>query len=56
MDKENNIELLKAKIGNLEVQVSEYREIVKELSQKLEAYESKHGRVFVPARNTSSQK
>jgi len=55
-DKENNVKLLKAKIGNLEVQVSEYREIVKELSQKLEAYEDTHGRVFVPSRNTSNRK
>ena len=55
-DKENNIKLLEAKIGNLEVQVSEYQQIVKELSEKLEQYESTHGRVFMPARNTSSQK
>ena len=55
-DKENNIRLLEAKIGNLEVQVSEYQQIVKELSEKLEQYENTHGRVFMPARNTSSQK
>ena len=35
MDKENNLELLKAQIGNLEVQVSEYQQIVKELTEKL---------------------
>ena len=52
----DEVKLLKAQIGNLEVQVSEYQQIVKELSEKLEQYESTHGRVFMPARNTSSQK
>lgn len=46
MDKENNIRLLEARIGNLEVQVSEYRLIVQELSEKLKAYEEKMGSVF----------
>jgi len=53
MDKENNTELLKAEIGNLEVQISEYRQIVKELSDKLAAYESKYGRVFVKTESES---
>ena len=37
----------KAKIGNLEVQVSEYQQIVKELTEKLQAYDQKMGSVFV---------
>ncbi len=46
MDKENDIRLLEARIGNLEVQLSEYRLIVKELSDKLKLYENKYGKVF----------
>ncbi len=46
MDKENDIRLLEARIGNLEVQLSEYRQIVKELSDKLKLYENKYGKVF----------
>ena len=46
MDKEDNIQILKAKIGNLEVQVSEYQQIVKKLTEKLEAYSEKFGTVF----------
>ena len=47
MDKENNIRLLEARIGNLEVQISEYRLIVQELSDKVKAYEENMGSVFV---------
>ena len=47
MDKDDNIKILKAKIGNLEVQVSEYQQIVKELTEKLQAYNQKMGSVFV---------
>ena len=47
MDKENNIRLLEARIGNLEVQLSEYRQIIQELSDRLKAYENKMGSVFV---------
>ena len=47
MDKESEIKLLEARIGNLEVQLSEYRQIVQELSDKLKAYENKMGSVFV---------
>tara|TARA_A100001011_G_scaffold342707_1_gene376447 strand:+ start:205 stop:378 length:174 start_codon:yes stop_codon:yes gene_type:complete len=49
MDKENKdeIRLLRAQIGNLEVQVSDYQQIVKELSAKLQIYEQKMGGVFV---------
>ena len=47
MDKDDNLKILKAKIGNLEVQVSEYQQIVKELTEKLQAYKQKMGSVFV---------
>jgi len=56
MDKENNTRVLEARIGNLEVQVSEYQQIVQELSDKLKAYEEKMGTVFRPARHTLEQK
>ena len=55
MDKGDNLESLKAQIGNLEVQNADYQQIVKELSDKLKLYESKYGTVFQPARNTSDQ-
>ena len=44
------IKMLKAKVGNNEVQIAEYRQIVQELSDKLELYESKYGTVFRPSR------
>ena len=47
---------LQAEVGNLQVQVAEYRQIVQELSDKLRLYENKYGTVFRPARNTSDQK
>ena len=47
---------LQAEVGNLQVQVAEYRQIVQELSDKLKLYENKYGTVFKPARNTSGQK
>ena len=53
-DKENNLELLKAQIGNLEVQVSEYQQIVKELTEKLQAYDKKMGSVFVKSDNNTN--
>lgn len=57
-DKASNSEvrLLRAQIGNLEVQVADYQQIVKELSDKLGLYEKKYGTVFRPAKNTSTQK
>ena len=55
MDKEDNLQSLKAQIGNLEVQNRDYQQIVKELSDKLKLYENKYGTVFHPARNTSDQ-
>jgi hypothetical protein len=41
-----------AQQGNHEVQIAEYRQIVKELSDKLKLYESKYGTVFKSARNS----
>ena len=52
----DEVRLLKAQIGNLEVQVADYQQIVKELSDKLGLYEKKYGTVFRPAKNTSTQK
>ena len=52
----NEVRLLKAQIGNLEVQVADYQQIVKELSDKLGLYEKKYGTVFVSATDTSTQK
>jgi hypothetical protein len=46
MDKANNEKLLQAQIGNLEVQIADYQQIVQELTEKLLQYESKHGSVF----------
>jgi len=52
----DEVRLLRAQIGNLEVQVADYQQIVKELSDKLGQYEKKYGSVFLPARNISDQK
>ena len=50
-DKANKeeIRLLKAQLGNLEVQIADYQQIVKELSDKLRLYEQKHGVVYKPS-------
>ena len=50
MEKDNQIRLLLAQQGNHEVQIADYRQIVKELSSKLGLYEKKYGTVFRPAR------
>ena len=42
----DELRLLKAQIGNLEVQVSDYQQIVKELTEKIQKYEKKYGSVF----------
>lgn len=42
----DEIRLLKAQLGNLEVQIADYQQIVKELSDKLKLYENKYGTVF----------
>jgi phage shock protein A len=52
----DEVKLLRAQLGNLEVQVADYQQIVKELSDKLSQYEKKYGTVFRPARNISTQK
>jgi hypothetical protein len=52
----DEVRLLRAQIGNLEVQVADYQQIVKELSDKLGVYEKKYGTVFVSSRNTLDQK
>jgi|TARA_B110000211_G_scaffold44611_1_gene47255 hypothetical protein len=49
-EKDNNIRMLLAQQGNHEVQIAEYRQIVKELTKKLENYEKLHGTVFKPHR------
>ena len=48
MNKEETMskERLQAEVGNLEVQVAEYRQIIQELTEKLQAYENKYGSVF----------
>jgi hypothetical protein len=51
-EKDNQIRMLMAQQGNHEVQIAEYRQIVKELSDKLKLYESKYGTVFKSARNS----
>jgi|TARA_R100000027_G_scaffold66201_1_gene61754 hypothetical protein len=48
-DKESRQKLLEAEIGNLEVQISEYRQIIAELTEKLRRYEKKYGSVFTRA-------
>ena len=46
-DKDAKIKKLCMDIGSLEFQISDYRQIVKELSDKLSKYETLHGTVFV---------
>ena len=55
-DKDTEIRMLSAKLGNLEVQNAEYRQIVRELSDKLSLYEKKYGKVFRSSRNIADQK
>jgi hypothetical protein len=50
-EKDNQIRMLLAQQGNHEVQIAEYRQIIKELSKKLENYEKLYGTVFKPARS-----
>ena len=49
-EKDHQIRMLLAQQGNQEVQISEYRQIIKELTKKLENYEKLHGTVFKPHR------
>jgi hypothetical protein len=55
-EKDHQIRMLLAQQGNYEVQITEYRQIIKELSDKLKLYENKYGTVFRPARNSSKKK
>ena len=41
--------MMSAQMGNLEVQVAEYQQIVKELTNKIQKYEKKYGSVFTRA-------
>ena len=50
VDRQAEIRLLKIQLGNLEVQIADYQQIVKELSDKLRLYEKINGTVFKPAR------
>jgi|TARA_B110001454_G_C12657445_1_gene408094 uncharacterized coiled-coil DUF342 family protein len=50
-DKNLQIKKLSAEVGNLQVQNAEYSQIVKELSEKIELYQKKHGTVFKSANN-----
>ena len=50
VDLQDEIRLLKIQLGNLEVQIADYQQIVKELSDKLRLYEEINGAVFRPSR------
>lgn len=50
VDLQDEIRILKLQLGNLEVQIADYRQIVKELSDKLRLYEEINGSVFRPSR------
>ena len=52
----DEVRLLRAQLGNLEVQVADYQQIVKELSDKLSLYENKYGTVFRSRKNYPTQK
>ncbi len=53
MDKEDN-KRLEFEIGNLQVQVAEYQQIIKELSDKIKLYEQKYGSVFKKSKTTTN--
>ena len=50
VDLKDEIRILRLQLGNLEVQIADYQQIVKELSDKLRLYEEISGSVFRPAR------
>ena len=50
VDLQDEIRILKLQLGNLEVQIADYQQIIKELSDKLRLYEEINGSVFRPAR------
>lgn len=45
-DKTAQIKKLCAEIGNLEYQITDYQQIVKELSERLSNYETLHGTIL----------
>ena len=47
----DEIKLLEAQLGNLEVQVADYQQIVKDLTKKIQRYEEKYGSVFTISSN-----
>ena len=49
-ERDTETRILKAQIGNLEFQIAEYRQIIKELTDKLKLYEQINGSVFRPSR------
>ena len=53
MDKDDN-KRLEFEIGNLQVQVAEYQQIIKELSDKIKLYEQKYGSVFKKSNTTTN--
>ena len=53
MDKDDN-KRLEFEIGNLQVQIAEYQQIIKELSNKLKLYEQKYGSVFKKSNTTTN--
>ena len=55
-DKDAQIKKLCAEIGNLEFQITDYRQIVKELSDKLSKYETLHGSVLRASTKDSEEK
>jgi len=50
VDLQDEIRILRLQLGNLEVQIADYQQIVKELSDKLRLYEEINGSVFRPSR------
>ena len=50
VDLKDEIRILRLQLGTLEVQIADYQQIVKELSDKLRLYEEINGSVFRPAR------
>ena len=55
-EKDAQIKKLCAEIGNLEFQITDYRQIVKELSDKLSKYETLHGSEFRASPKDSEEK
>ena len=49
-EKDDQLRMLLAQQGNHEVQIAEYKQIVRELSDKLKLYEQKFGTVFKSSR------